>query len=55
MDEEIHRISFHDRSSEIMVQYPNGSVKFIGTWAMVKLFYTLLRNKKIVYVNGEKI
>lgn len=56
MEEPIYRLTYNEHDfEEVMVQYPNGTIKFIGLWATIKLTWTLLRSKKIVYINGEKI
>ena len=40
------RIICNSDSDEFMVHWPNGSVEFVGLWAMVKLCWWIARNGK---------
>ena len=53
--DEAYYVTCEEDSFEMMIRYPNGSVKFHGLWETIKICYRLIRAKKIVYLNGEKI
>lgn len=53
------KFSASDDSLEIMVQFPNGTVQFMGVWATFKLLWKLLITERklnhVVYLNGERV
>jgi len=57
----VYRISASDKndSLEVMITYPNGSVKFVGLWEALNLLWrvgvTERKQNHIVYINGEQI
>lgn len=57
----VYKISASDNndSLEVMITYPNGSVKFVGLWEALTLLWrvgvTERKQNHIVYINGEQI